>query len=140
MAADTCASCHPKQAEAFAKTGHRNALHRVSHQEPIAGLKFAERDGTWYDYETFPDVRIHRGGAMFPIQLEWAFGNGKYGVTYIGRLENQWFEHRLSYFSDSRKPDFTPGHNRTPVADLRDAVGLVQSTEDANRCFNCHAT
>lgn len=138
LAAD-CSGCHPRQAAAFATSGHKHSLRRVTPGEPIAGLKFAERDGTSYDYGRLPLVTIRRGTESLEAPLEWAFGNGKYGVTYVGRYDNRWFEHRFTSFTDTRKPDYTPGHTRSPALTVRDTLGLFQSPADATRCFNCHA-
>ncbi|MBI1787352.1 MAG: hypothetical protein HYR60_07355, partial [Acidobacteria bacterium] len=71
--------------------------------------------------------------------LEWAFGAGHKAVTPVGRVNGQYFEHRLSWYSAARRLALTPGHPAQPSPDVASALGVMQPPATISRCFNCHA-
>lgn len=86
----------------------------------------------------------HHAEALRPIDesplrgmgsgLEWAFGAGAQGITPVGRLDGQYFENQLSYYTRLHGMATTFGH--PPSAKL----GLLQDNKTITHCFNCHAT
>ena len=68
---------------------------------------------------------------------EWAFGAGVQAITYVSRLNDEFYlEHGLSYYSSLKGTALTPGH-RSPEGEryrtfAADAAIL--------RCFQCHST
>jgi hypothetical protein len=71
------------------------------------------------------------------VKAEWAFGSGLQAVTYVSRLDDEFYlEHGLSLYTATGKLDLTPGH--------RDSSGERYRTFDPGaailRCFQCHST
>lgn len=70
-------------------------------------------------------------------RLDYAFGAGKHGMTYIGlEPDNHLFEMRASYFPGVRQWRPTPGLESMPPV----GMGLIYSEENSRNCFRCHVT
>ncbi|MGH9628249.1 MAG: multiheme c-type cytochrome [Bryobacteraceae bacterium] len=109
-----CTPCHKAQAETQAKSGHALALRRAA-EHPL--------------FKAF--------GLEAPV--EWAFGAGDQAVTFVSRIDRDWYlEHRFSYYSASKSLELTPGHSQQDVPGVRyrtfDPSGAIL------RCFQCHST
>lgn len=72
--------------------------------------------------------------------LEWTFGAGSHGLTPVGRFENAYFEHRVTYYLSVNALAATPGHPLKTPGSAREGLGKMQTAETAFRCFHCHAT
>lgn len=72
--------------------------------------------------------------------LEWAFGTGEVGQTYVYEREGNYYESRVSFFPSLQGLDLTLGH-RTPVAnDVNGALGRPMPASEVKLCFGCHTT
>lgn len=147
LTAETCSECHGVISARQMQSRHSLAL------RPILGTPFAstlkqnpvtEAGGlvryTYEPAETGLEVIAHRGEQSFHAVLEWAFGAGWLGRTAVGRIGSSYFEHRISYYTLLGRPSLTPGQSFETPATAKDALGAVQTPQDAFRCFNCHAT
>jgi hypothetical protein len=68
---------------------------------------------------------------------EWAFGAGEQAITYVSRLDGDWYiEHGFSYYSKTKSMALTPGHTDSKGVRLRtfDPAAAIM------RCFECHST
>jgi hypothetical protein len=84
-------------------------------------------------------IVVRENGGPDIAMLAWAFGAGAQGSTPVGHLDDQYIEHRFSYYSRIRDLAPTFGHPvrvSTPIAEL----GVLQANETIFRCFHCHAT
>jgi hypothetical protein len=72
--------------------------------------------------------------------LEWTFGAGSHGLTPVGRFQDTYFEHRITYYPSVKALAATPGHSLSAPRSAREGLGRVQSAANAYRCFACHAT
>jgi hypothetical protein len=89
--------------------------------------------------ETAIAVTARRGDEETASLLEWAFGAGAQGITPVGRLDGQFFEHRFSYYTALGRMALTFGHPpRAPTS--RAMLGLPQGARTITACFRCHAT
>lgn len=144
-AADKCAQCHRKQAEAFHETGMARALEPASHGRILSShkkLTFAqgdykysiERDGdtSWY--------RVSNDREELKLKIGWAFGLGAAGQTYLLEREGKWYEGRVSFYKDTNSLDLTVGARPEPPRSLEEAMGREMSIKGAQECFNCHTT
>lgn len=68
------------------------------------------------------------------------FGGGRQAVTPVLELNGEWVEHRVTWYAASSKLSLTPGHSFSTPADPAIALGIVQSSTNAQRCFGCHRT
>lgn len=145
-APEACAPCHEKQYAAQRGTHHAQALRRIA-GSPLPGLYIGaplrERSGYTFEYGAAREglrVAITRGAERFEAPLEWVFGAGSKAFTPVGRIDGEYFEHRVSWYRESGRLGLTPGHNPSPAPDARTAAGIPQSAETITRCFNCHAS
>jgi hypothetical protein len=73
------------------------------------------------------------------IQADWAFGAGSQAVTFVSRLdENYYLEHNLSYYPRVKAYAATPGHEKQAPPGLR--YRIFDPSAAILRCFQCHST
>ncbi len=146
--APACRSCHPAQFASQSASGHARTLYRAA-EHPLAArftlpgplqrpprFRFTLRDFR---------VQLADGETEMEIPLEWAFGSGTHGVTFVSRLaDDSYLEHGFSYYSDTGSFDLTPGHRSLPVRTLSEAAGQTFRLRGAGftirSCFQCHST
>ncbi|HUS06407.1 MAG TPA: multiheme c-type cytochrome [Bryobacteraceae bacterium] len=135
-----CASCHPRQAESQMQSRHARALRPLAGDVITRWKDARTRDGLYYQYAPRTEglqVKVTAAGEQFSGILQWIFGAGAQGMTLVGRTDNQYFEHRLSWYATPQRLALTFGH---PVRISGDPLGVPQTNETIYRCFNCHAT
>lgn len=103
------------------------------------GKTLRERAGTVYSYNG-NRVAITRDGERREAIVQWAFGAGHFARTLLLRQEGRWVEHRISQYPEAGRLSLTPGHAARPADSFEMAFGIVQSEENAARCFGCHMT
>ncbi len=134
-----CTDCHSAEAAKQSATHHAQAL------RPISGSKLGEillqqaqsPDGILHYAKHGKDIRVLGPWTTEMPAIEWAFGAGVQGSTPVGRLGDQYFEHRFSYYSRIHALAITFGHPHrvsTPLAQL----GMLQDAQTITSCFNCH--
>jgi hypothetical protein len=79
------------------------------------------------------------------IPIQWAFGSGTHGVTFVSRLaDDSYLEHAFSYYSDTGSFDLTPGHRTLAARTLPEAAGQIFRLRGLGftirSCFQCHST
>jgi hypothetical protein len=89
------------------------------------------------DHSTYS---VTDGSDTLHIPIEWAFGQGTAGQTYVYRLDGKWYESRVSYFSAIHALDLTIGMESITPHNLTEAAGRLTSPAEMGRCFDCHAT
>ena len=141
MGSRSCAPCHPKESSRHSASAHEHALRpaSVSSATALFDRPVRERDGTEFRYNATPEglnVQVTRRDQSAAAILEWIFGAGLLAFTPVGRVDGAYFEHRVSWYSASKRPGMTMGHPGSPTTPL----GQVQSADTIFRCFNCHAT
>ena len=72
--------------------------------------------------------------------LDWAFGAGKVGQTFLFERNGATYEARASYFDGKRALDVTPGRALDSPVDLEAAIGRRLPLGETRRCFACHST
>jgi hypothetical protein len=150
--AATCRSCHPSQFNGQSAGGHARTLHRAA-EHPLAARFASDRPlrrspGLRYDLLRREDgfaFRIGNAEAEMEIPVEWAFGSGTHGVTFVSRLgPDSWLEHAFSYFTRDGSLDLTPGHRELPARSLLEAAGQLFRLRGGGftirSCFECHST
>jgi predicted CXXCH cytochrome family protein len=112
VGSQACKPCHPSEFDRQTGSHHAQAL------RPIA-------------------ESLLREFAM--DKIEWAFGAGAQGITPVGRLNGQYFENQLSYYSRLHGLATTFGHPEHPTSPIG-KLGILQDNRTITHCFNCHAT
>ena len=72
--------------------------------------------------------------------LEWAFGAGSLGQTYVFRRGDNFYESQVSYYSGIEVLDITTGQSRDIPETLEAAAGRHMYGPATTRCFACHTT
>ena len=136
--APICAECHPSVCRTQIVSRHAGALRPYAQSRLAAilrGSAVQEPAGFRFDYNG-NTVTATRGERVVSGTLLWAFGAGVRGLTPVGQAEGQYFEHRVSFYSEMGRNGVTPGQTEIPKA----ALGLPLSNEEAFKCFSCHST
>ena len=146
-AASECRDCHGAQAEAHAKHPHAAALRRLN-EHPLAPLfktdKPFSRGPFYLGMDDGEAVGWDQGNSI-ELPVEWAFGAGRQAVTFVTRVNGEWYvEHALSYYPGLKGFALTPGHAEVQPRDLKEAVGVLYKIADPQHgisgCFECHST
>src|SRR5690348_13981966 len=101
--AKQCVVCHPSQARHFHENSMSRALEKVSDSAFLsADIHYTWRDGG-YSYSIFRSgdkvmYRVTNAGESFETPLEYAFGQGKAGQTYVYSVGGVFYESRVSYY------------------------------------------
>ena len=152
VGSQVCAACHPAQATALSASEHSRALSRPADHSladafptdqplvrpPGFRYSFTENHGKLETEASFGD-RTRR------TVVDWAFGAGDQAVTFVSRLDDQWYvEHHWSYYSTIDRYGPTPGHQNNEADDLGQAIGVMYKTFSPHTeilsCFRCHST
>src|SRR3954453_20651255 len=63
-----------------------------------------------YTYQiTDSNYTVTDGKETFQTPIDWVFGEGTVGQTYLYQREGRWYESRVSYFSEIKGLDITIG-------------------------------
>ncbi|MES1262438.1 MAG: multiheme c-type cytochrome [Acidobacteriota bacterium] len=140
-----CAPCHREETRGFAASAMTRALERAG-DSPI----LRENSPLTAAFENY-SYQIARSGSgaaytvsdgknTVGLSLEWAFGQGSAGQTYLYQREGRWYEARVSYYSALKRLDLTMGTREITVHNAEDAAGRPLTPRDTADCFGCHAT
>lgn len=77
---------------------------------------------------------------VIQVPIDYAFGQGKAGQTYVFQRNGAYYESRVSYYNEIRGLDLTIGTPPAEPKTLEEALGRRLSKDDALKCFNCHST
>jgi hypothetical protein len=80
------------------------------------------------------------GTRFVSTSLQWIFGIGHFGQTYVYEQAGAYYESNLSYYPAIQALDFTTGHSRFAPLSLDKALGEPQNPEAIRACFGCHTT
>lgn len=140
-----CGECHKKQSAAHGQTGMAEAM------EPVGGSKVLSRNPKLsmnvgpYTYEikrdgkqSFYSVTDGKDTLSFPIN--YAFGQGKMGQTYVLERDGKFYESLVSFYSQTKALDFTIGAPRGIPKSLTEAAGRLLTANEVSSCFSCHST
>jgi hypothetical protein len=79
-------------------------------------------------------------GKAVSLPINWVFGAGKVGQSYLSEQGGTFREIRFSYFAALHAFDVTPNQTEQPANSVDKATGRVLSSAEAQRCFGCHTT
>ena len=143
-AVNACAAYH-EQAKTQPATSMAHALETVEECETLSAHPLLTFNKGKYSY------RIERRGNQsiyfvsdgvqtLAMPIRWAMGaSSAIGQTFILENEGEFYESRVSYFSEPRGLDVTLGQEGVPV-NILEAAGRRLRRDDRLRCLGCHAT
>jgi hypothetical protein len=152
VGARTCEKCHAARYTGQSRSAHAHALSPAA-RHPLAGSFAPEAEllrPPRYRFRFRRDegelrVNISDGKDASDLPIEWAFGAGAQAVTFVSRLDADWYlEHYFSYYSSIRGLAPTPGHEGYRSNTLPLARGVryqpVDPVAGIVKCFECHST
>jgi len=110
----------------------KSHLKLVFNQGPFSYTIERRGNESWYT--------VADGKNEVSVRIEWAFGLGAAGQTYVIRRNGAWHESRVSYYREIGGLDLTVGTRPEVPGSLEEAVGRALSVRELNECFNCHST
>jgi hypothetical protein len=78
--------------------------------------------------------------ATLSTPLQWAFGVGHLGQTYVYEKNGSFYESHLTFFSSSQDLNITPGQSPGVPRNLEEAAGRRMPPAETRACFACHTT
>ena len=151
LGAAACAECHPAQAASHQGTPHALALSRAAQHRLINNFAASPPVARKPDYHfsfRLDGERLLTAAAgpddRLEAELEWAFGAGGQGVTFVSQASPAWYlELAMSYFPAAGRFAATPGHDHRPQ-NLEQALGILYPADRSENgivgCFACHST
>jgi hypothetical protein len=142
---DACAQCHALKAA----TQKTTPMARASTPAANAGilrqhtsLSFVSGPYTFKIAKTGnqPTYSVSDGAGSLSQPLDWAFGTGEVGQTYVFNRNGNFYESRVSFYPDLQALDLTLGHHAPAANDLAGALGRLMAGPEARLCFGCHST
>ncbi len=150
----TCAQCHPREAQDHAASGHARTFARSVDSDTAQrwdGRVFADPERHYeYRYQFDADglwatIPARFGDERFP--LDFVFGSGTHAVSFLTLVPNRaggtdGVEHRVSSFGRDEHLALTPGHRGQPANQRIEEFGTVhlRQTTELDRCIECHTT
>ncbi len=140
-----CSTCHTdtvksQQQTAMARTAARGTqsglLARPADQSFTLG-RFTYRF-TSTDKSTRYSVRD--GVTVENERVDWLFGFGRTGQSYLSERDGGFYEARFNYFGQIHGFDRTPGRMAAAPVEMIEATGKLLSEREAAGCFKCHTT
>jgi predicted CXXCH cytochrome family protein len=126
-----CARCHPSETAAFEQSpmgrsaGPPSVFAEGSVVHKLSGSTLTvERRGSLLEH------RLERRGLAAEYPAAYSVGVGIVGYTYIVRLGQYLFESPVSYYTQTKSWDVTPGYEKEPNLDFTHQI--------SSRCLFCH--
>jgi Cytochrome c3 len=140
-----CANCHQREYGSQISTSMAHAM------EPVADCSILDEHKILTFREDIYSYRIERQGnqsvytvtdgkSTITVRLQYAFGLGKAGQTYVFEREGKMYESRVSFYRAINGLDWTMGARNYRPGNLEEAAGRMMSRVDAQQCFGCHTT
>ena len=143
---EACGTCHATKAGTQKLTPMAHASSRGADSEALR----VHDDMTFrygpYVYrvkrtDTGSTYSVSEGARDMSIPIDWAFGLGESGQTFVLSYKGTWYESRVSFFRALDGLDLTPNPSPAPSSTLEAALGRpMLSGGETQRCFACHTT
>lgn len=141
----SCAKCHVEESSRQAGGAMARAAFRHSGTtQPGSPVPGSVRSGP-YLYELVQaaqglEMRVTSDDQSLSSRIEWTFGAGVHGKTYLLQEHGDLYESQVSSFSLTHHMDLTPGHREALEGSLLNALGRRLSRQESAQCFACHTT
>jgi len=144
---ETCVPCHRTQTQRFAASGMARALSTgkdsallARHPQLLGQIgRFSYATDLWGNAPVLTVVdQQEKKVEHAPIQ--WVFGGGSVGQTFVFERGGRWYESLVSYYATLKKLDVTMGAQNFVPHNLQEASGRLMGAAEVAQCFDCHAT
>ncbi len=142
---NACRECHSEEASTQVHTPMAEASFQIKEHGPSSKLAAGTLQSGSYLYRISSDnlgsrLAVSSGKQSISANIDWIFGAGVRGQTYILENKENLYESQVSTFAAPHGMDITPGHSPIEAGDLKNALGERLSTSTAKLCFGCHTT
>ena len=140
VGAAACAECH----SALVNSQQQHAMAHTSSRLTAADTKDSvdfSIGPAHYSIKTEGDALIYKvqyDKESFSAPLEWGFGSGAHGQTFLYHRNGEWWETHISTFKGGA--DVTPGESDAAPTSLTEALGRWIPDKEQRECFGCHTT
>ena len=142
----SCAFCH----NALVRTQAQHSMATTSLKSENSQILNANAESEFhlgeyrYKISREPNGAFHYAvagpGTSISVPIQWAFGAGKVGQSYLANEKGRFREVRFSYFSSLQGFDVTPNQSQELPSSIDKAAGRLLEDAEAQRCFGCHTT
>lgn len=145
VGSQACAECHRSKVAVQEQSAMGRALEHVA-EAPIlrAHERLTFKQGRFsYEIIRKGDQSIYvvtDGQKTVSEPILYSFGQGKAGQTYVLKHEGDFYESRVSYYTDTDSLDITIGHKLTAPQSVLEAIGQKLPADEIRQCINCHTT
>jgi hypothetical protein len=126
-----CAPCHAEIVRAYSGTGMAHSSGRVASGVTPGSFRHAAA-GVSYEIDTAGRVRLSNGSTRAERKLDYFIGSGTAGQSFAAVHDGFLFEAPLTWYSQSRRWDVSPGYEGDRVS--RWSRPIEPS------CLYCHAS
>ncbi|MGO9124151.1 MAG: multiheme c-type cytochrome [Terriglobales bacterium] len=143
---DACAPCHASKVHTQKQTPMANAAMLPADSEALRSHDQLTFHLAPYTYQISRQQQgslysVTDGKQTISVPLNWVFGLGESGQTYVLEHNGTFYESRVSYYPALDALDLTPTPSRAASVTLEDALGRrMLYAGETQRCFGCHTT
>jgi hypothetical protein len=139
-----CAKCHKTKAAEQKNTPMARTLMRAEDAGTLQSHSQLVFRNDKYVYKITtkagkPEYSVTDGSRTLSAPLQWAFGTGEVGQSYLFQKNGTYFESRVTYFSTLQNLHFTPTRALLSPHDLEEAMARPVNIGEIMRCFSCHS-
>lgn len=148
VGAQACVPCHAAEFASQSASAHAKALSLASDSVNLHVGRLSREER--YHYRIVAGnrglrVQIDDGVNLMDLPLEWVFGAGRQAVTFVTRINGDWYlEHYSTWYSATNAYGPTPGQQELRPKSIQEAAGLLYKVSDRQfgiqGCFECHST
>lgn len=141
----TCANCHAARAASFSGNAMSHAAVSAADSDIIRnhGPLYFQSGPYSYQLQNVSGkaiLKVSDATSSTSLPLDWAFGVGHTGQTYVYEQGGNHYEARPTFFSLLQALDITPGQSPATPESLESAAGRRMGAEEAQLCYGCHTT
>jgi hypothetical protein len=145
VGAAACEGCHVKVAALQETTAMYHAGVRAAQSQTLKMHEQLEFKEGGYRYSLVRGVSgvtyaVTDGANSVTGAVDWAFGAGEIGQTYLLEKSGSYTEGRLSYYTGLSGLDITIGQAADVPLETVKTLGQKMNHDAAQRCFGCHTT
>jgi hypothetical protein len=140
-----CTECHKKLVVTQVQSSMGMAMEPVADSRVLSqNSRMTFRSGPYiYEIKRQGNQSIYTvtdGKDVISLPIQYAFGQGKAGQTYLLQYDGAYYESLVSYYKEVGGLDFTIGAPRGVPESLQKALGRRLGETETGNCFACHST
>jgi hypothetical protein len=129
-----CNPCHAQIVTSYGQTAMARTSGRVISAAHVPSTPFLEpKTATTFSVDADLNLHYSKGADVAGVRkLDWFIGSGRVGRSYLFGLDQRLFQSPVSYYSEAKRWQLSPGFDKRPALDLTRAV--------EPSCLNCHSS